>query len=87
MMCSSRVIHTGDKLINLWIHEVSRVFHDRLTSNEDQLWFYDLIIQLLNSAFKNKEFFRKELFEDKSIIFSDILKLEGDKEYEEILDQ
>ena len=87
MMCSSRVIHTGDKLINLWIHEVSRVFHDRLTTNLDQLWFYDLITELLKESFKNREFNRKELFEDKSIIFSDILKLEYDKEYEEIIDQ
>ena len=38
----------------LWIHEVTRVFHDRLTDDEDRDWFYDLIIELNARHFKTK---------------------------------
>lgn len=38
----------------LWIHEVSRVFHDRLINDEDRDWFNDLIIELLGRHFKSK---------------------------------
>jgi dynein heavy chain len=75
MMCSPQTIKTDDQLIKLWIHEVSRVFHDRLINESDRMWFYDLITELLNKSFKGL-YERKDLFEDRSIIFSDIMKLD-----------
>lgn len=34
---------TQDKLLNLWCHEESRVFRDRLISAEDRTWFNDAL--------------------------------------------
>lgn len=45
----------------LWIHEVSRVFHDRLINDEDREWFYDFVMQLLNRHFSSR-FEKGEIF-------------------------
>lgn len=31
------------KLVRLWAHELLRVFHDRLVSDEDKSWFCDAL--------------------------------------------
>lgn len=31
-------------ITKLWIHEVQRVFHDRLINDEDREWFYEFIM-------------------------------------------
>jgi dynein heavy chain len=83
-MVKPGVIRDEATLTRLWIHEISRVFHDRLINNEDRIWFYDSIIELLGRYFRvnwNKE----ELFEKGFIIFGDLLRLDsGTKDYEEI---
>ncbi len=33
-------------MVRLWIHEVSRVFHDRLINEADRNWFHSLIVEL-----------------------------------------
>lgn len=38
---------TADTAVRLWVHECSRVFYDRLINREDQIWFEDLVIELL----------------------------------------
>lgn len=39
MQCSPRAIDTVDGLHKLFIHEVSRVFHDRLVDETDRTWW------------------------------------------------
>lgn len=62
-------------ITKLWIHEVSRVFHDRLINDKDRNWFYDKIIELLGRFFKAK-LEKDAIFVKSKIMFSDIFNLE-----------
>lgn len=42
----------GDKLIRLWVHEVYRVFYDRLIDDEDRLNFFNIVKETLQKYFK-----------------------------------
>ncbi|KAF4087720.1 hypothetical protein AMELA_G00073630 [Ameiurus melas] len=42
----------GDKLIRLWIHEVYRVFYDRLIDNEDRKTFFSIVRERTATYFK-----------------------------------
>lgn len=42
----------GDKLIRLWVHEVYRVFYDRMVADEDRLQFFEIVKQILSQFFK-----------------------------------
>lgn len=42
----------GDKLIRLWVHEVYRVFYDRLVDDKDRLKFFSIVKEMLNQYFK-----------------------------------
>lgn len=42
----------GDKLIRLWIHEVYRVFCDRLIDNEDKETFFSIVKERTSFFFK-----------------------------------
>lgn len=42
----------GDKLIRLWIHEVYRVFYDRLIDNEDKEMFFGIVKETTSNLFK-----------------------------------
>eukprot|EP00795_Rhopilema_esculentum_P009610 gene9610-17369_t len=44
----------GDKLIRLWIHEVYRVFYDRLIDDEDRNFFFDAVKDTVKKDF-NKD--------------------------------
>jgi dynein heavy chain len=46
-MVRSAVIRDAETVIKLWIHEVSRVFYDRLINEIDRDWFKDLVVELL----------------------------------------
>ena len=39
LMINSSIVNSAYQIIRLWIHETSRVFHDRLINDEDRLWF------------------------------------------------
>ena len=54
LMVRSAVIRDTEAVTRLWIHEVSRVFHDRLINNEDKEWFKDLIVELLSRHFHSR---------------------------------
>ena len=51
MMCNRDSIKDETSLKRLWVHEVSRVFSDRLVNDEDKTWFNDLIVELLYKKF------------------------------------
>ena len=36
----------ADTMCRLWAHETMRVFHDRLISEQDKLWFTRCIVDL-----------------------------------------
>lgn len=42
----------GDKLIRLWVHEVYRVFYDRLIDNADKEMFFEIVKEKTSNVFK-----------------------------------
>lgn len=42
---------TGDSVIKLWLHEVYRVFYDRLVTNDDRLSFFDSIMDIIKTVY------------------------------------
>ena len=42
----------GDKLTRLWIHEVYRVFYDRLVDNKDRETFFGIVKDVTQETFK-----------------------------------
>jgi len=72
-------------MVKLWIHETSRVFHDRLINNEDRLWFQGLVMELIGRGF-NSRMEKEQIFGTAGIRFGDLLRLDLGKEYEEIRD-
>jgi dynein heavy chain, axonemal len=43
LMCSNSNVTTKSDVLKLWIHELRRVFQDRLTSEKDIEWFSEII--------------------------------------------
>lgn len=41
-----------EKLIRLWIHEIYRVFYDRLIDDEDRQVFFTMMKETTSSCFK-----------------------------------
>ena len=69
------------------MNECLRVFHDRLISSEDKLWFTELLSELLKRNFKNNVD-HDELFVRNKIMWGDLLKLDAPvKLYEEIVNK
>lgn len=70
----------------LWVNEVSRIFGDRLINEDDTKWFTDITLEMLNRSFRSGLEF-DDLFGEKKVIFSDILKIDAAvRLYEEIKD-
>lgn len=42
----------GDKLIRLWVHEVYRIFYDRLIDDQDRKLFFTIVQETLSQQFK-----------------------------------
>ena len=75
-------------MIKLWIHESCRVFHDRLVSNDDKLWFTELMVDLMKTAFR-MEWNHADLFESKPLIFGDFMRrgiAYEERQYDEVKD-
>ncbi|KAL0984291.1 hypothetical protein UPYG_G00139540 [Umbra pygmaea] len=45
-------LQESDKLIRLWIHEIYRVFYDRLIDNEDRETFFNIVKERTSGYFK-----------------------------------
>jgi len=84
-MAKPFAIKEPDHLTKLWIHETSRVFHDRLINDEDRNWFYDVVCEMTGVKFKSK-LEKDEIFIKNKIMFGDLLRLETTKDYEMIID-
>lgn len=54
LLVPSSHMEEGDKLIRLWVHEVYRVFYDRLIDESDRLFFFNLIGETTKKQF-NKD--------------------------------
>ncbi|OXB58804.1 hypothetical protein ASZ78_016002 [Callipepla squamata] len=52
MLCPRTHLQSEDKLIRLWIHEVYRVFCDRLVDEEDREVFFQMVKKTTSNSFK-----------------------------------
>ncbi|XP_071486244.1 dynein axonemal heavy chain 3-like [Diadema antillarum] len=52
--CIPAGIDGSKKLIRLWVHEVYRVFYDRLVDDEDRQTFFAMVKTVVQSQFKEK---------------------------------
>jgi dynein heavy chain, axonemal len=77
-------VSTETTFTKLWVNETLRVFHDRLVTEDDVQWFTDLVMELTTGMFKSAVT-KDELFGDNKVMFGDLLKLEVNRNYEEIL--
>ncbi|XP_047461369.1 dynein axonemal heavy chain 3 [Mugil cephalus] len=86
----------GDKLIRLWIHEVYRVFYDRLIDDNDKETFFAIVRETTSNFFKlSLDKLLSHLSPDgkvvdesiRSLFFGDYAKPDSDiKAYDEITD-
>ncbi|XP_053350493.1 dynein axonemal heavy chain 3 [Clarias gariepinus] len=53
LLCPHTHIQDGDKLIRLWIHEVYRVFYDRLIDSKDRETFFNIVRERTSTCFKH----------------------------------
>jgi len=75
-MAHPKSVQNADSFHRLWVNEVSRVFCDRLINKEDEKWFTDLVLDLLNKNFRSPLEFN-DLFGEKKVMWSDVLKLDS----------
>ncbi|XP_038676444.1 dynein heavy chain 3, axonemal isoform X3 [Scyliorhinus canicula] len=52
LLCPNTHLKEPEKLIRLWIHEVYRVFYDRLIADDDRQIFFSIIKETTSSFFK-----------------------------------
>ena len=86
-MVNPKKVNTPPGFAKLWMHEAARVFHDRMTNDEDRDWFKEYLAELAMKVFRvNLE---EDLKEGNEILFGNFmnrgLPLE-DRLYEEITD-
>lgn len=53
-MTRPKSISDPEKFTSLWIHEASRVFHDRLINEFDRQFFKENIMLILETKFREK---------------------------------
>lgn len=53
-MTKPKSISDPERFTSLWIHEASRVFHDRLINDADRHFFKDNVMQILDLKFREK---------------------------------
>ena len=86
MMTKSQSVGSADSLAKLWVHEICRVFYDRLVSSEDKAWLGRLVVQFSGKYIKSSWEY-EDVFEKGKIYWGDTLKLDAPvRLYEEIKD-
>eukprot|EP00742_Colponemidia_sp_Colp-10_P007071 GILJ01007591.1.p1 GENE.GILJ01007591.1~~GILJ01007591.1.p1 ORF type:complete len:2165 (-),score=376.69 GILJ01007591.1:179-6499(-) len=68
-----RFIPNSKVFTRLWLHETSRVFYDRLISEEDRSWFKSLATELINKNFK-MDWNQDQIFGSGLILFGDYVR-------------
>ena len=48
MMGSTKSVTSTDSMARLWLHELTRVFHDRLNKENDREWYYTAASELIS---------------------------------------
>eukprot|EP00794_Sanderia_malayensis_P006878 gene6878-7653_t len=97
LLLDPKVDATAQKITRLWIHEVYRVFYDRLVGQEDQEKFFEIVKSVLATEFKEKINVSlghltkpgSPVVDDdvRSLFFGDYLKgKKGGKLYDEVTD-
>uniref|UniRef100_A0A8C5KDB1 Dynein axonemal heavy chain 3 n=1 Tax=Jaculus jaculus TaxID=51337 RepID=A0A8C5KDB1_JACJA len=96
LLCPHTHLQDMEKLIRLWIHEVYRVFYDRLIDKADRDIFFNMVKETTSNCFKQtmeKVLIHLsptgKIIDDniRSLFFGDFLKPESDqKVYDEITD-
>uniref|UniRef100_A0A5F9CIR0 Dynein axonemal heavy chain 3 n=1 Tax=Oryctolagus cuniculus TaxID=9986 RepID=A0A5F9CIR0_RABIT len=98
LLCPHTHLQDVEKLIRLWIHEVYRVFYDRLIDKEDRQVFFNMVKETTSNCFKQtvekvsgfRDHSASEVIVDdniRSLFFGDFLKPESDPRiYDEITD-
>ncbi|KAM6320279.1 dynein axonemal heavy chain 3 [Podargus strigoides] len=96
LLCPHTHLQDGDKLVRLWIHEVYRVFYDRLVDGEDRKVFFQMVEETTSNIFKQSfdkvlsHLSPSEKISDdniRSLFFGDYLKPDSSvKVYDEITD-
>lgn len=75
LMTKNVSITKPDIMVRLWVNEVSRVFMDRLTDDEDRDWFVTEAMDMLSRNFKSG-IEKDEIFGSNKVRFGDILKID-----------
>ena len=83
LMTRNTSITRADIGTRLWVNEISRVFMDRLTDDDDREWFVNEVMEQLSRAFKSS-LEQTELFGETKVKFGDLLKIDAGRPYEEI---
>ncbi|XP_040829844.1 dynein heavy chain 3, axonemal isoform X1 [Ochotona curzoniae] len=96
LLCPHTHLQDVEKLIRLWIHEVYRVFYDRLVDEEDRQVFFNMVKETTSNCFKQtveKVLIHLsptgKIVDDniRSLFFGDFFKPDSDpKIYDEITD-
>uniref|UniRef100_A0A667I2I8 Dynein axonemal heavy chain 3 n=1 Tax=Lynx canadensis TaxID=61383 RepID=A0A667I2I8_LYNCA len=99
LLCPHTHLQDIEKFIRLWIHEVYRVFYDRLIDDEDRQVFFNMVKETTSNCFKSIYYVFKKLLKNadfgeyivddniRSLFFGDFFKPESDpKIYDEITD-
>jgi dynein heavy chain len=84
LQANKEVLVTKRNMIRLYYHECLRVFHDRLTTEEDRFLFCNSLAEICTVAFKTPT----SADEMKGIIFGDFMKMGINRElrvYDEIV--
>uniref|UniRef100_A0A803V5S6 Dynein axonemal heavy chain 3 n=1 Tax=Ficedula albicollis TaxID=59894 RepID=A0A803V5S6_FICAL len=87
LLCPHTHLQVSYKLIRLWVHEVYRVFYDRLVDEDDKNIFFQMVQETTLNSFKQN--FNKVFLDDniRGLFFGDYIKPSSSaKIYDEIRD-
>lgn len=76
MQVNSNSVNTKEEFINLWVHESSRIFRDRLSMESDRQSFDRFINSIVEKQFEIKN------FSSEKILFGDFAQSDGKKYYQ-----